>query len=85
MPDSIMYQEDAFVLLETNQPEQFLTPQEMLEKLQAVVVKYPEDLPKEINKFDSIEAKAQYLRDNYYELNLGAGQYFQWYVVRLEK
>ena len=36
MPDSIMYQEDGFVVLEADQPEQILTPQELLEKLKGI-------------------------------------------------
>ncbi|MEO6860346.1 MAG: chlororespiratory reduction protein 7, partial [Microcoleus sp.] len=31
-----LYDEDTFVVLETNQPEQFLTAAELLEKLKAV-------------------------------------------------
>jgi hypothetical protein len=37
MPDSIMFQEDAFVVLETNQPEQIITTQSLLEKLKATL------------------------------------------------
>ena len=33
MSNSIMYQEDGFVVLEPDQPEQILTSQELLEKL----------------------------------------------------
>ncbi|MGH7999850.1 MAG: chlororespiratory reduction protein 7, partial [Brasilonema sp.] len=30
MPDSIMYQKDGFVVLESDRPEQFLTAEELL-------------------------------------------------------
>lgn len=85
MPDSIMYREDAFVVLETDQPEQFLSPTELLEKLQAILQSRQDDLPRELQKFTSLAEQAQYLRDNFCELDVGPGQYLQWYVVRLEK
>ena len=85
MPDSIMYQEDAFVVLETNQPEQFLTPAELLEKLKAILATRQDDLPRDLQKFTSVEEQAQYLMETSCELDVGPGEYLQWYVVRLEK
>ena len=85
MPDSIMYQEDAYVVLEPNQPEQFLTPVELLEKLKAILVTRQDDLPRDLQKFTSIEAQAQYLMETSCEFDVDPGQYLQWYVVRLEK
>lgn len=80
-----MFQEDAFVVLEPNQPEQFLTPEELLEKLKVILQTRQDDLPRELQKFTSVEKQAQHLRDNYCEFDLEPGQYLQWYVVRLEK
>ena len=85
MPDSIMFQEDAFVVLETNQPEQLLTPTELLEKLKAVLATRQDDLPRDLQRFTSVEEQAQYLMATSCELDVGSGQYLQWYVVRLEK
>jgi hypothetical protein len=85
MPNSIMYSEDAFVLLETNLTEQFLSPEELLEKLKEVLQTYQEDLPQELSQFFDLEEQAKYLRDNFCELDVGAGKYLQWYAVRLEK
>jgi hypothetical protein len=85
MPDSIMYQEDAYVVLEPNQPEQFLTPAELLEKLKAILVTRQDDLPRDLQKFTSVEAQAQYLMETSCEFDVDPGQYLQWYVVRLEK
>lgn len=85
MPDSIMFQEDAFVVLEPNQPEQFLTPAELLEKLKRVLTTRQDDLPRDLQKFTSVEEQAQYLMETSCELDVGPGQYLQWYVVRLEK
>lgn len=85
MPDSIMFQEDAFVVLETNQPEQFLTPTELLEKLKAILATRQDDLPRDLQKFASVEEQAQYLMETSCELDVEPGEYLQWYVVRLEK
>ena len=85
MPDSIMFQEDAYVVLETNQPEEILTPQELLEKLKAVLNQRQDDLPRDLQKFTSVEEQAQYLMETACELDVGPEGYLQWYVVRLEK
>ncbi|WP_107670041.1 chlororespiratory reduction protein 7 [Cyanothece sp. BG0011] len=85
MPDSIMYQEDGFVVLETDQPEQILTPQELLEKLKAILSTRQDDLPKELEKLTTIDEQAQYLMENFCDLDMGSDDYLQWYVIRLEK
>lgn len=85
MPDSIMFSEDAYVLLEPNQPEQFLTPVELLERLKAVLATRQDDLPRDLQKFSDLEVQAKYLMETSCELDVEPGQYLQWYVVRLEK
>jgi hypothetical protein len=80
-----LYDEDTFVVLETNQPEQFLTAAELLEKLKAVLVQEHEDLPQDVNKISGLEAQAKYLINTYCELDIGPGKFLQWYAVRLEK
>jgi hypothetical protein len=85
MPDPIMYQEDAYVVLETNQPEQFFTPAELLDKLKKVLAQRQNDLPKDLQRFDTPEAQAQYLMETSCELDVGPDEFLQWYVVRLEK
>jgi hypothetical protein len=81
-----MYQQDAFVVLEPNQPEQFLTEVELLEKLKGILAQRQQDLPRELQqKFTCIESQAQYLLDTSCELDVGPGKYLQWYAVRLEK
>lgn len=85
MVDSLMYQEDYFVVLETEQTEQFLTPDELSEKLKSVIQTQKLDLPVDLQKFSTLDEQAKYLRNNYCELNGDDGQYLQWYVVRLEK
>lgn len=85
MADSIMYQEDAFVVLETNQPEQILSAAELLEKLKGILSQRQDDLPADLQALDSVEAQAQSLIDTVCELDLGPGEFLQWYVIRLEK
>ncbi len=86
MPSRLMYQEDHYVVLESDQPEQFMTPSELLDKLQQVVQEIPEaDLPPDTHRFTSPIEKAQYLLDTSCQLDLEPGKYLQWYVVRLEK
>ncbi len=81
-----MYEEDNFVVLETNQEEQFLTKLELLEKLENTLKKLAfDDLTPDIQKFDSVTEQAQYLIDTSCELDVGPGKYLQWYAVRLEK
>ena len=85
MPDSIMFQEDAYVVLETNQPEVLLTPAELLEKLKVILSQRPDDLPRDVQHLNSVEEQAQYLMETVCELDVGPEGYLQWYVVRLEK
>lgn len=85
MPDSLMYSEENFVVLETNQPEQLLTAAELLEKLKNILAQRQDDLPRDLEKLSTLEAQAQHLLNTYYEFDLGPGQYLQWYAVRLEK
>ncbi|MBD1920439.1 chlororespiratory reduction protein 7 [Microcoleus sp. FACHB-831] len=85
MPDSLMYSEDTFVLLEPNQPEIFLTPIELLEKLKAILATRQDDLPRDLQKFTDLEEQAKYLLNTSCEFDVGPGQYLQWYAVRLEK
>lgn len=86
MADSLMYQEDDFVVLETNEPEKFLTALELLEKLEGILQQMKsEDLPAELQRLESSQARAKHLLDTSCELDLGPEQYLQWYAVRLEK
>ncbi len=86
MPDPIMYQDaETYVLLEPNQPEQFLTAAELLQKLQTVLADRQDDLPPDVQRFSDLEQQAQYLMETSCELDVGANGFLQWYVVRLEK
>ena len=86
MPDSLMYQEDVYVVLETDQPEVFLTPEELLLKLQAVLqATPPEDLPQELQRLETLEQQARRLVETGCEWAIAPGHYLQWYATRLEK
>ena len=86
MPNPLMYQQDDFVVLETNQPEQFFTAAELLTKLEKTLSQIPnENLPLDVQKLQSVSEQAQYLLDTSCNLDVGPGEYLQWYAVRLEK
>ncbi|ERN42951.1 protein of unknown function (DUF3571) [Rubidibacter lacunae KORDI 51-2] len=85
MPDPIMYQEDGYVVLETGQPEQFLSAAELLEKLTGILSDRQDDLPRDLQKFATVSEQAHHLLSTSCEFDPGPGEYLQWYVVRLEK
>ncbi len=85
MSDSLMFDNDAYVLLETDRPEQLLTPAEMSDKLKEIVVKFTDDLPEDVRRIAGVDERVRYLLDTSCELNLAPGEYLQWYAVRLEK
>jgi Protein CHLORORESPIRATORY REDUCTION 7 len=85
MSNSLMFNNDAYVVLETDRPEQLLTPAEMFAKLKEIVIKFADDLPIDVQQISGVDARVQYLLDTSCELDLAPGEYFQWYVVRLEK
>jgi hypothetical protein len=85
MSDSLMFNNDAYVVLEANRLEEILTPIEMFDKLKEIVIKFADDLPIDVQRIAGIDEKVQYLLDTSCELDLAPGEYLQWYVVRLEK
>jgi Protein CHLORORESPIRATORY REDUCTION 7 len=85
MADPRLYQSDTFVLLESGQPEQFLTTAELLEKLKSALANSSDDLPSDVLQFASVEEQAKYLLETYCELTTAPGDFLQWYMVRLEK
>lgn len=81
MVDSIMYQQDGYVVLETNQEEQLMTESELRSKLE-ILLATQSDLPTDITKFNTLSQQAEYLLNNYCEFNIDDDHYLQWYVVR---
>lgn len=80
-------QEDYFVVLESNQPEQILTAAETRSKLVQVLHSKADEIPPGLGlaQFDTAEAQAQHLLDTVCELDMGPDAYLQWYAVRIEK
>ncbi|MEO1802815.1 MAG: chlororespiratory reduction protein 7, partial [Cyanobacteria bacterium J06629_2] len=70
MPDPIMYQEDGFVVLESDQPEQFMNAAELKTKLADLLQQEDVIIPRELEQFESPELQAQHLLDNYFELDV---------------
>lgn len=85
MADATMYSEDMFVLLIPGNEEVFLEPDELLEKLKEMLAAYSGPLPRDLERLESLEAKATHLRDTACEFEVTAGVAWQWYAVRLEK
>ena len=85
MPDPRMYESDTFVLLESGRSESFLSTAELLAKLKAILSERQDDLPRDLQKFSSVQDQAQYLLETSCELDVGPGEFLQWYAVRLEK
>jgi Protein CHLORORESPIRATORY REDUCTION 7 len=85
MSDSLMFNNDAYVVLGTDRPEELLTPAEMFAKLKEIVTKFADDLPIDVQQIAGIDERVKYLLDTSCELDLAPGEYLQWYVVRLEK
>jgi hypothetical protein len=85
MQNSLMFNNDAYVVLETDKPEELLSPAEMFVKLKEIVVKFADDLPIDVRQISGVDRQVQYLLDTSCELDLAPGEYLQWYVVRLEQ
>lgn len=85
MADPRLYEQDAFVFLDAGQPEELLSPHEIIEKLKAIIASHPNELPDDVLRQSSLEQQAQYLLETYCELSLDSNRYIQWFAVRLEK
>ncbi len=77
-------QEDYFVVLETNQPEQIVTAAEMHSRL-VNWLENAEELPRGLASFATKNEQANHLIDTVCELPMKPGEFFQWYAIRLEK
>lgn len=85
MPDPRLYESDTYVLLEPNQEERFLTTAELFEKLRSILATRQDGLPRDLQRFSTVEEQARYLLETSCEFDVAPGQFMQWYVVRLEK
>lgn len=85
MVDSILYQDNIFIVLEADQSEKILTSLELLEKLKKILLTRQDDLPRELKKLTLVDEQAEFLKNNFCELDIGSDTYLQWYAIRLEK
>lgn len=85
MPDAIMYQGDAYVVLAPGEPEELLSPDQLLGRLVDLLSDRQDNLPPDLRRFPSPAAQAEHLRDTACELELRPGEALQWYLVRLQK
>lgn len=85
MVDPRLYESDTYVLLEPDQPEQFLSTEELLQKLEEAIAARQGDLPRDLERFSTIPEQAKYLLESYCDFDVAPGQFMQWYAVRLEK
>lgn len=85
MADSMMYSEDMYVFLTPDAVETFMTPPELLAKLQDVLDSHSDAMPKELQNFGSNAERAKFLLENHCDFEVKPGESVQWYAVRLEK
>lgn len=85
MADSMMYSEDMYVFLTPDAVETFMTPPELLAKLQSVLKDYSGTMPRELQAIQSDAARAKFLMENHCDFEVKPGESVQWYAVRLEK
>jgi Protein CHLORORESPIRATORY REDUCTION 7 len=76
--------EDHYVVLETNHPEIILEAAELQTKLHQILQNNPDLIPLDLRSLTPDE-QVRSLLDTVCELDMDAGQYLQWYAVRLEK
>ncbi|APB33697.1 hypothetical protein GlitD10_1376 [Gloeomargarita lithophora Alchichica-D10] len=84
MADPLMYQGDHYVVLTPGAPEQFYTEAELRQKL-AELLSQATELGPELAAYPTTAARVQYLLDTGCRWEWGAGEFMEWYLVRLEK
>jgi Protein CHLORORESPIRATORY REDUCTION 7 len=85
MADALIHYEDHYVWLEPGQPEAFLSPDELLDRLESLLARDLDSLTPDVLARGDRAAQARYLRDTVCELELEPGRSVQWFAVRLEK
>lgn len=76
----------SYVLMEPGEDEQFVSLEELQAKLTSWLVKWPaNELPEDLQQFESMDEVVVHLVDSACELDLGGGLgSLQWFEVRLE-
>ena len=85
MTDSMMYAENMYVFLTPDAVETFMTPPELIAKLKELLAAHQDALPRELQRFDSDAARAEFMLENHCDFEVSPGESVQWYAVRLEK
>ncbi len=81
---SALNSEDHYIVLETNQPEVILDAAELELKLQTLFQRNPDLIPVDLRSLTP-DQQVRSLLDTVCEIDMDAGQYLQWYAIRLEK
>jgi len=84
MSDPLIRETDYYVILETGKEEKILNSFETLSWLESRLEQL-EDLPKDLEKFNSKQAAAQYLLDTACALEMNPGINIEWYAIRLHR
>ena len=85
MTDSMMYAEEMYVFLTPDAVETFMTPPELVAKLQEILENHQGAMPRELEKIGSHAQRAKFLLENHCDFEMNPGESIQWYAVRLEK
>ncbi len=85
MPNSIMYQEDYFVVLAPDQTEQFVTLPELKDILKKLLLEMQTRLPQDLQNLATVELQIDRLINTVCDLDCYEQGVWQWYVVRLQK
>jgi hypothetical protein len=86
MTDSLMFQEEDYVVLRAGQPEEIRSAAEVVAELKHLLEHHALKLDLPADAIRKLPAdRPSYLLTNYCELDLGNGQYLKWYAIRLEK
>jgi hypothetical protein len=85
MPDSIMYQDDCYVVLSPELNEQFVSLPELKDILKNLLLKIPTQLPQDLQNISNLDSQVDRLINTVCELDCHELGVWQWYVVRLEK
>ena len=85
MTDSMMYAEEMYVFLTPDAVETFMTPPELVAKLQTILENYDGLMPRELQSLGSHAERAKFLLENHCDFEVNPGESVQWYAVRLEK
>jgi len=85
MTDSMMYAEEMYVFLTPDAVETFMTPPELVAKLQDILENHDGSMPRELQSLGSHAERANFLLENHCDFEVSPGESVQWYAIRLEK